>query len=127
MAYAAYKELGGQFFNVSTLVQTRKSEFVVLVIFVPSLDAYRVRQTLAASLHVGILRCTPHPTDSSVQLDLHLPLDKVADVMADLMASVPTGQIGRISTWSDYLAAQSKARFGSQLPARLKTVNTMTP
>jgi len=103
MAYAAYSE----FLGASLVPQTptgHRSEFVVIDITVPSIEAVRVRRAIARCPNAGILRCIPQPHDSLVQLQVHLPADKVDEVMHQVIECVPCGQIGRIAPWSEHLA-----------------------
>ncbi|MES2878034.1 MAG: hypothetical protein V4713_06385 [Pseudomonadota bacterium] len=73
-------------------------------ITVPSMEAYHMRRVLANCTGAGILRCIPQPQDSLVQMQVRLSADRVGEVMHQVMACMPSGQIGCISSWAEHLA-----------------------
>jgi hypothetical protein len=103
MAYAAYSEFLGASLPVKTAPRLRP-EFVVMSITVPSTEAHRVRRALAMCPGAGVLRCIPQPQDSLVQLQVHVCVNRLDEVMHQVIVCVPSGQIGRIAPWAEHLA-----------------------
>ena len=78
---------------------------MVLEVTVPSCEAFRVRRLLADCPHAGVLRCIPKLRDRTVVLEIQLPAERVQDVMHVLMASVPSGEMGALNSWSRHLSS----------------------
>lgn len=114
MAYAAYRDPPG----VANLQSA--TVFQVLDITVTSVDACRVRRTLAAVEGVGVLRCEPllHPRAAygsavpRVRLLVRLPLSRYADVIHRVLDCVPDGEIGHLTSWRAHLQRQGIAYGG---------------
>lgn len=105
MAYAAYRDPPGA-------VNTRSSStFQVLDVTVTSVDAFRVRRTLAALDGVGVLRCEPlqHPGATygnaapRVRLLVRLPSSNYAEVVHCILECVPDGEMGHLTSWCSHL------------------------
>ena len=104
MAYAAYKEPPGS--------PVRK-HFVneVVDVTVACVDAYRVRQALAACPGLGVLRCEPllHPGAAysngavRVRLAVGLPPQRYGHMVHVITTCVEDGEIGRLMTWDSHL------------------------
>jgi hypothetical protein len=103
MAYAAYREsFGANRFDAPP--QGRRCEnSMVLDVTVPSQDAFRVRQLLARCPAAGVLRCVPRLHESLVRLEIKLPADKVSELLHLLMASIPCGEVGALTSWKRHL------------------------
>lgn len=105
MAYAAYREPPG------ATPAVRETAFHVLDVTVASVDACRVRRSLAACEGVGVLRCEPllHPHAACehaaprVRLMVRLPLSRSAEVLHAVLACVPDGEIGALTSWRAHL------------------------
>ena len=105
MAYAAYREPPG------ATAAVRETAFHVLDVTVASVDACRVRRALVACDGVGVLRCEPllHASPACehaaprVRLMVRLPLSRYADVLHGVLASVPDGEIGALTSWRLHL------------------------
>lgn len=105
MAYAAYRDPPGAFKTRSATI------FQVLDVTVTSVNAFRVRRTLAALDWVGVLRCEPlqHPGATygnaapRVRLLVRLPSSSYADVVHRVLECVPDGEIGHLTSWRSHL------------------------
>ena len=105
MAYAAYREPPG-----ATPVVC-ETTFHVLDLTVASVDACRVRRALAACEGVGVLRCEPllhagaacEHSAPRVRLMVRLPLACYAEVLHGVLACVPDGEIGPLTSWRAHL------------------------
>lgn len=114
MAYAAYREPPG----AASVV--RETVFYVLDVTVASVDACRVRRALAACEGVGVLRCEPLLRASAacahaaprVRLMVRLPLSRYAEVLHGVLACVPDGEIGPLTSWCAHLQRCGVAHGG---------------
>jgi hypothetical protein len=114
MAYAAYREPPG------ATPPVRETAFHVLDVTVASVDACRVRRALAACEGVGVLRCEPllHASAACehaaprVRLMVRLPLLRYADVLHGVLACVPDGEIGPLTSWRMHLQRCGVAHGG---------------
>jgi hypothetical protein len=105
MAYAAYRESFGAN-SVDASPQCRRPEhLMVLDVTVPSQDAFRVRQLLARCPATGVLRCVPRLHDGLVRLEVKLPASSVSQVMHALMTSIPSGEVGALTSWKRHMVA----------------------
>lgn len=104
MAYAAYREsFGANRCDTPTEEHGQIQELVVLDFTVPSRDAFAVRRLLASCPDTGVVRCVPRPHDSLVRLEIQLPADRVPEVMHVLMSSLPSGEMGALTSWRRHL------------------------
>ena len=76
---------------------------MVLDVTVPSCDAFQVRHLLSSCPNAGVLRCVPRLHDHTVVLEIQLPADRVEEVMHVLMTSVPSGEVGTLTSWRQHL------------------------
>jgi len=114
MAYAAYRDPPG------ATPAVRETTFHVLDVTVASVDACRVRRALAGCAGVGVLRCEPllHANASCehaaprVRLMVRLPLSSYADVLHCVLACVPDGEFGALSSWCAHLRRCGVAHGG---------------
>jgi len=114
MAYAAYREPPGAVSGV------RETVFRVLDVTVASVDACRVRRSLAQCEGVGVLRCEPllhagaacSSAVPRVRLMVRLPMSGYAAVLHCLLACVPDGEIGRLCSWRAHLVRCGVAHGG---------------
>ena len=102
MAYAAYSEFLGASLKPRAVAR-HQPEFVVMNFTVPSTEALQMRRALARCPGAGVLRCIPRPCVAEVKLEVHLPADRVDEVMRCVIECVPSGQIGCICPWRDHL------------------------
>jgi hypothetical protein len=118
MAYAAYREPPGAASIAPVVRET--TTFHVLDITVASVDACRVRRALAVCDGVGVLRCEPllHTSAASehaaprVRLMVRLPLSRYAEVLHGVLACVPDGEIGALTSWRAHLRRCGVAHGG---------------
>ena len=59
-------------------------------------DALLVRRALLACSNTAIERCVPMRRDDKVKLEIHFPAGHGDEVIRQIMASVPEGEIGSI-------------------------------
>ncbi len=106
MAYAAYLELfGANSARPSHTEISQAAALVVLDVTVPSLHAHEVRMLLAAYGNACVLRCIPHLQGKLVRLEIQLPTAIVDDVMRAVMSSIPSGEMGALTSWKAYSSA----------------------
>lgn len=106
MAYAAYREMLG-----ATLVRLPASQrpsqagpqWVVLDITVHSCDALRARRALVDCPDTAVLRCIPLVDDKRVRLEIRLEEHMADEVMHRVMACLPDGEIGHLTTWRQHM------------------------
>lgn len=104
MAYAAYREtFGANRCDAPSAEPGQTRKLVVLDFTVPSRDAFAVRRLLANCPDTGVVRCVPRPHDSLVRLEIQLPADRVSEVMHVLMSSLPSGEMGALTSWRRHL------------------------
>ena len=104
MAYAAYREtFGANLCGAPSAEHGQIRKLVVLDFTVPSRDAFAVRRLLANCPDTGVVRCVPRPHDSLVRLEIQLPADRVPEVMQVLMSSLPSGEMGTLTSWRRHL------------------------
>jgi hypothetical protein len=109
MAYAAYREHPGVLRTAHAAMRT--TPFHVLDVTVCCADALRVRRSLAGCAQAGVVRCEPllhacgaQQSDAPcVRLMIRLPLASYAEVLRRLIDCVPSGEIGRLVSWREYL------------------------
>jgi hypothetical protein len=105
MAYAAYRD------HRAVDQPTGATIFKVLEVVVPSIDAFRVRRSIATCEGAGIVRSEPivhaSPTFESVaarvRLLIRLPIQSYTSVVHCLLECAPEGEIGCLSSWRDHL------------------------
>lgn len=106
MAYAAYHEsFGANSFSALPAQSAAPAKLMVLDVTVPSCDAFEVRRLLAGCPDTGVLRCVPKPHDRAVLLEVQLPANRVQEVLHLLMAHLPSGELGVLTSWQGYLTA----------------------
>lgn len=101
MAYAAYRESFGS--TVSYSGSRTGLTWLVLDVTVHSRDALFVRRALVECEGAGILRCIPRLDENRVRLEIRLPEHMADEVMNRIMACVPDGEIGHLSSWRHHL------------------------
>jgi hypothetical protein len=108
MAYAASREYPGVLRTHAAMTPS----FHVLDVTVCRADALRVRRSHAGCAEAGVVRCEPllHAGGSQesdapcVRLMIRLPLTGYVEVLRRLIDCVPSGEIGRLMSWREYLA-----------------------
>ncbi|MCJ0764754.1 hypothetical protein [Variovorax terrae] len=103
MAYAAYLEFAG--LPARRPLRVLPMAFAVLAVTVASPDALPVRRALVSCPDTGIVRCVPQPLERRVRLEIRLPLALSGEVMHRILDCVPSGEIGRITPWSQHLSS----------------------
>lgn len=84
--------------------------FAVMEVLVASRDALLVRRALLSCPDTAILRCLPTNRDHRVRLEIRFPAALGEQVIERIMASLPGGEIGRITACDGAAPMRVQAR-----------------
>ena len=110
MAYAVYCDSFKSLSSLASPAQNRHAnKLMVLDVTVPSGEAFAVRRLVHNCQQAGVLRCIPNLRDHTVVLEIQMPANRVDEVMHALMTTVPSGEVGNLSSWRHHLNTQGLA------------------